>query len=109
MTVFIISKLLNKRVNYSIFSRKHEYESFLCTLLLSGADIRSFIFAVRAFNVEIALIRDQISQKEIGVGRISFWRDAINKTFKKKPEDLSDVPRHPTILELNRVNQNLYL
>lgn len=89
---------------YLNLHRKYEYENFLCTLLLSGNDHRAFIFAVRAFNVEIALIRDQVSQRDIGLGRLAFWRDAVNKIFRRGESSLKeDVPRHPVVLELNRV------
>lgn len=94
-----------------LIRRKHEYESFLCGLLLKGLDIRSFVFAVRSFNVEIALIRDQVSQKDIGVGRLSFWRNAINKIFQhksSKQDSTVDVPRHPVVLELRRVRLQYY-
>lgn len=36
-------------------------------------------FAIRAFNVEVACIRDQVTNPTIGIGRIVFWRDTINK------------------------------
>ena len=36
-------------------------------------------FAIRAFNAELASIRDQVSNASIGQGRLVFWRDAINK------------------------------
>ncbi|ODM95752.1 NADH dehydrogenase (ubiquinone) complex I, assembly factor 6, partial [Orchesella cincta] len=82
--------------------RKHEFENFLCALLLPTADIRGFVFAVRSFNVEIALIRDQVSQKDIGLARLAFWRDAINKVFANKSNSSTNLPRHPVVLELSR-------
>ncbi|CAL8131524.1 unnamed protein product [Orchesella dallaii] len=82
--------------------RKHEFENFLCTLLLPDVDIRAFVFAVRSFNVEIALIRDQVSQKDIGFGRIAFWKDAVNKVFANKTNPSINIPRHPVVLELSK-------
>lgn len=37
------------------FNRNHDYENFLCTLLIKG-DQRRGAFAVRAFNVEVSKI-----------------------------------------------------
>jgi len=62
--------------------------------------------ALRAFNAEIALIRDQVSLKEAGQARLTFWRDAINQLYQTKQtdsKDLKSVPRQPTVLELSRV------
>jgi len=63
--------------------------------------------AIRAFNTEIALVRDQVSQKETGLARLAFWRDSVNKLFEKRAQGvvelLGDVPRQPTVLELSRV------
>lgn len=79
-----------------IFPRKCDYENFLCTLLLPR-EIRTVAFAIRAFNVEVAQIQDQVHDYKIGEMRLKFWTDAINNTYKGNP------PRSPVMLELNRV------
>ncbi|XP_050598479.1 NADH dehydrogenase (ubiquinone) complex I, assembly factor 6 [Bombus affinis] len=78
--------------------RKHDYENFLCTLLLSNKN-EAAAFAIRAFNVEVAQIRDQVSDYKIGEMRLQFWSDALNNTYKGNP------PRNPVMLELHRILQ----
>jgi len=81
-------------------SRKSDYENFLCTLLLPH-NIKSVAFAVRAFNVEVAQVEDQVSDSKIGAMRLQFWTDALNKTYNDNP------PRSPVALELHRVNERV--
>lgn len=81
-----------------IFFRKSDYENFLCTLLLSH-NIKSVAFAVRAFNVEVAQVEDQVSDSRIGAMRFQFWTDALNKIYNNNP------PRNPVALELHRVDE----
>ncbi|XP_011873025.1 PREDICTED: NADH dehydrogenase (ubiquinone) complex I, assembly factor 6 [Vollenhovia emeryi] len=78
--------------------RKNDYENFLCTLLLPR-DIRSAAFAVRAFNVEVAQVEDQVNDNTIGAMRLQFWTDALNETYNDHP------PRSPVALELHRILQ----
>lgn len=56
----------------------------------------AFIFD-RAFNVEIASIRDQVSQKYAGFGRMVFWRELVNDIYK----DDKPIPSHPVAKELS--------
>ncbi len=84
--------------------RKHDHENFLTTLLIPEVGTRKCVFALRALNVEVALIRDQVSMRETGLGRLAFWRNSINELFKAKtgaPE--TRAVHHPVILELSRV------
>ncbi|XP_076666551.1 NADH dehydrogenase (ubiquinone) complex I, assembly factor 6 homolog sicily [Andrena cerasifolii] len=76
--------------------RKHDYENFLCTLLLPR-ETRTAAFAIRAFNVEVAQIQDQVHEQKIGEMRLRFWTDAINNVYKGNP------PRSPVTLELHRI------
>ncbi|KAH6569673.1 hypothetical protein BASA50_002131 [Batrachochytrium salamandrivorans] len=68
--------------------RSHDYEQFLATLFVS-APARPAAWAIKAFNVETALIRDVVSQANIREMRIQWWRDAIDRTFQGSP------PNHP--------------
>lgn len=79
------------------FLRKHDYENFLPTLLLPKS-IRSAGIAIRAFNVEVALVEDQVSEKKIGEMRLKFWEEAVNEIYNGNP------PRNPVGIELYRVH-----
>ncbi|XP_076749962.1 NADH dehydrogenase (ubiquinone) complex I, assembly factor 6 homolog sicily [Xylocopa sonorina] len=78
--------------------RKHDYENFLCTLLLSR-EFRAAAFAIRAFNIEVAQVKDQVSDYRIGEMRLKFWTHSLNDTYNGNP------PRSPVMLELHRILQ----
>jgi len=76
--------------------RQYEFENILCTLLLPEEARRGAI-AIRAFNIEIAQVRDSIKDRTIGEMRMQFWRDAVDAMFdssKKVPQG------NPIIAEL---------
>ncbi|XP_043363513.1 NADH dehydrogenase (ubiquinone) complex I, assembly factor 6 isoform X2 [Dermochelys coriacea] len=73
--------------------RKRDYEGFLCSLLLP-AESRTSAFALRAFNVELAQIKDSITQKTIGLMRMEFWRKAVEDIYCDNP------PHQPVAIEL---------
>nr|XP_034980386.1 NADH dehydrogenase (ubiquinone) complex I, assembly factor 6 isoform X2 [Zootoca vivipara] len=73
--------------------RKRDYEGFLCSLLLP-AECRRSAFALRAFNVELAQIKESVTQKTIGLMRIQFWRKAVEDMYHDNP------PQQPVAVEL---------
>lgn len=79
-------------------SRRNDYENFLCMLLLPRG-IKSAAFAIRAFNVEVAQVEDQVSDSRIGAMRLQFWADTLNAVYNDNP------PRSPVALELYRVDE----
>ncbi|KAK0172546.1 hypothetical protein PV328_005852 [Microctonus aethiopoides] len=79
--------------------RKYDYENYLCTLLLPK-NLRAAAFAIRAFNVEIAVIQDQTSEIAISGMRYNFWNDTLKKIYNNTP------PEAPVPLELTRVLRN---
>lgn len=76
-----------------MFFRKHDYENYLCTLLLHK-DMRRTGFAVRAFNIEVATIQDQVSDLKIGEMRFKFWETSLVEIYNDK------IPKHPVLIEL---------
>ncbi|GCC25716.1 hypothetical protein chiPu_0004127 [Chiloscyllium punctatum] len=73
--------------------RNRDYEGFLSSLLLP-AEFRSTVFALRAFNVELAQVQDLVSQKTIGLMRMQFWRQVIEDIYSDNP------PHQPIAIEL---------
>lgn len=61
--------------------KKHDYQNFLAGHLFP-AKIRHAYFAIRAFNVEIAMIKDQAHGNAL-TGRIRFqwWRDVLEEIY----------------------------
>lgn len=43
---------------------------------------------------------EQVSQPNIGLMRLKFWEDALEKCYSN---DLRDIPKHPIALELFKV------
>ncbi|XP_016136753.1 NADH dehydrogenase (ubiquinone) complex I, assembly factor 6-like isoform X3 [Sinocyclocheilus grahami] len=75
--------------------RKRDYEGFLCSLLFPEA-VRRSALALRAFNVELAQIKDSVSQKTIGLMRLQFWKSAVEDIYR------ADHPAQPVSAELWR-------
>ena len=61
--------------------RKHDYDHYLCTLLLPRRAHKA-VFALRAFNVEVALIDDIVSEQRVGLMRMQFWKDTLDQVYK---------------------------
>ncbi|KAL2084520.1 hypothetical protein ACEWY4_020038 [Coilia grayii] len=64
--------------------RSRDYDGFLCSLLLPEAARRSSL-ALRAFNVELAQVKDSVSQKTIGLMRMQFWKTAVEDIYRDDP------------------------
>ncbi|XP_072107820.1 NADH dehydrogenase (ubiquinone) complex I, assembly factor 6 isoform X1 [Mobula birostris] len=73
--------------------RNRDYEGFLTSLLLPS-ELRCSVFALRAFNVELAQVQDVVSQKTLGLMRIQFWRQLIEDVYSNNP------PHQPIAIEL---------
>ncbi|XP_049709934.1 NADH dehydrogenase (ubiquinone) complex I, assembly factor 6 isoform X2 [Elephas maximus indicus] len=73
--------------------RKRDYEGYLCSLL-QPAESRSAVFALRAFNVELAQVKDSVSEKTIGLMRMQFWKNTVEDIYCDNP------PQQPVAIEL---------
>lgn len=61
--------------------RRHDYEGFLSAIFFPDR-IRHAQWALRAFNVELAQIRDQVTTDDtLGKIRFQWWRDAVDEIF----------------------------
>ncbi|XP_069677054.1 NADH dehydrogenase (ubiquinone) complex I, assembly factor 6 isoform X2 [Periplaneta americana] len=76
----------------------HDYENFLCTLLLPN-NLRTSAFAIRAFNTEVAKVQDQVSDPRLGQMRMKFWEEVVERIYS------DNAPSHPVALELHRATQ----
>ena len=64
--------------------RRHDRDRFLCTLF-APADRRSALWALLAFNAEIARIPEQARDPILGRMRIEWWRQALDGVFNGTP------------------------
>ncbi|KAF9121826.1 NADH dehydrogenase (ubiquinone) complex I, assembly factor 6 [Mortierella sp. GBA39] len=72
---------------------KADYEDFLCSKLFP-AHQKPTQLALRAFNIELASIRESVSNTDIGRMRMKFWRESLDKVFASMP------PQQPVALAL---------
>ncbi len=68
--------------------KKHDYDRYLSSLFISS-DHREHVWALGAFNIELATIKDTVSDSNLGKMRFAWWRDSIDRMFDGK------VPEHP--------------
>lgn len=60
--------------------------------------VRTTAIAIRAFNVEVASVKDQVSNAQLGVMRLKFWDDVVERVYSDK------VPNNPVAVELSKVS-----
>lgn len=82
--------------------RSRDYDGFVSCLLLPE-DARRSSLALRAFNVELAQVKDSVTQKTIGLMRMQFWKTAIEEIYRDDP------PVQPVSAELWRAVRKHYL
>ncbi|XP_034409124.1 NADH dehydrogenase (ubiquinone) complex I, assembly factor 6 isoform X4 [Cyclopterus lumpus] len=82
--------------------RSRDYDGYVSSLLLPEEARRSSL-ALRAFNVELAQVKDSVSQKTIGLMRMQFWKTAVEEVFRDEP------PSQPVSTELWRAVRKHHL
>ena len=60
--------------------RGHDYDRYFATLFCP-AECKSPLLALYAFNIEIATIREMVSEPLIGHMRLQWWRDTIGAVY----------------------------
>ncbi len=73
--------------------RGHDYDRYFATLFCP-AGLRPALLALYAFNLEIATIRETVSEPLIGRIWLQWWRDAIGAVYEGRP------PGHPVAAAL---------
>lgn len=68
--------------------RKEDHDRYLTAVLAPEAE-REGLFALYAFNVELAKVRETVSEELIGHMRLQWWRDNLDAIFAGSP------PKHP--------------
>src|SRR5258708_40013043 len=58
--------------------RRFDHDRCLCTMF-AREPVQARLFALYAFNVEIARVREIVSEPVIGQMRLQWWRDAITE------------------------------
>src|SRR5512134_2813208 len=64
--------------------RRVDYDRYLAALFAPAA-ARERLFALYAFNHEIAKVRETVSEPMLGQIRLQWWREAIASIYDGKP------------------------
>lgn len=80
------------------FARMHDPDRFLCALF-APAEKREAIFALIAFNHELARAREAASNPMAALIRLQWWRDAIDEARAGRPARRHEVaePLHAAV------------
>src|SRR5438477_4561684 len=60
--------------------RKHDYDRYI-SALFAPQRVRAHLFALYAFNYEIARIRETVRNPVAGQLRLQWWRDAVDEIY----------------------------
>lgn len=66
--------------------KKHDNDRYFCTLFAQDA-VRERLFALYAFNQEIAKIRETVTEPMMGFIRLQWWREAIEEVYAGTPRN----------------------
>jgi phytoene synthase len=72
--------------------RRHDRDRYQ-TALFAPPDRREALFALYAFNYEIARVREAVTQPMLGQIRLQWWREAVGAAYAGTP------PRHHVVAE----------
>lgn len=68
--------------------RERDYAAYLTHVTYPRA-LQPHFFALRAFHVELASLKDVVSNELVGRVRMQWWRDAVESVYRDQ------VPQHP--------------
>ncbi|MGQ0675605.1 MAG: phytoene/squalene synthase family protein, partial [Rhodospirillales bacterium] len=77
--------------------RRHDPDRFLCALF-APAERREDLLALAAFNLELARVRELVSEPMLGRIRLQWWREALGEIYSGMPRRHAVIqPLHETI------------
>ncbi len=76
--------------------RRHDYDRYLCSLFAAG-EARGRLFALYAFNHEVARLGERVGEAALGAIRLQWWRNAVAGLHAGSPN------AHPVIQALAAV------
>ena len=74
-------------------TRERDYDAYVASLF-APADKRPALYAIKAFSLEVASVRDRVSEPLPGEVRLQWWRDALSG------EARGNVTAHPIAARL---------
>lgn len=86
--------------------RRDDHDRFL-TALFAPAAIREDLFALYAFNLELAKTREQVSEAILGEIRLQWWRETVDEIFAGKRRDHPVVEALADAVETHELDRGL--
>lgn len=80
--------------------KQRDYENYLCAGLIKQNDLKRFALCLRAFNCEVANIKDHARTQNAAQIRFLYWMETIEKLFEK---DYRPPTNEPIASELKEV------
>lgn len=68
--------------------RRHDRENFLAALCIEDPILRRAVLAIRAFNVELSLIKDSTSSTDRAMIRFHFWSKFVEEIVRRDGEEV---------------------
>ncbi|VDO00937.1 unnamed protein product [Rodentolepis nana] len=95
---FASTNAINNQTYCRELVKKADYFNYLCCLPLPQPQQR-FAFALRAFNVEVSLIRDRAPTPQTANLRFQYWEDSIKSLFNAGNDKLTSEVVHRSPIE----------
>lgn len=76
--------------------KRYDYPAYLLSTFQPARSVDAFL-ALRALNVDLALVPDNVSNTTVGKIRYQFWTETVDKAFRGVP------PAQPVAILLNHV------
>lgn len=73
--------------------KKHDRENYLAALCIKDAKIRKAVVTLRAFNVELSLIRDSTTNSDRAKLRLHFWSKLVEEIIRRNNEQDSNIDK----------------
>ncbi|MCG8691001.1 MAG: squalene/phytoene synthase family protein [Minwuiales bacterium] len=86
--------------------RRDDHDRFLTALFAPGA-IREDLFALYAFNLELAKTREQVSEAILGEIRLQWWRETVDEIFAGKRREHPVVEALADAVETHELDRGL--
>jgi len=80
-----VPSIESSRIYCQNLLRRHDYASYLQSAFIP-AGAKDAHLAIRALNIELALIPDTVSNQNARIMRMQFWKDALDDCYKRAPK-----------------------
>lgn len=88
VSTVIPNKANTKPLDYCIHQvKKYDRENYLAALCIKKPQMKRVTFALRAFNVELSLVRDSTTNSDRAKQRFYFWSKLIEEIIRRNDQD----------------------